>query len=164
MGALMGARGSCETGACPLTANPYRGAVYGAVMGFLIAQVFAGQAVTNQKEEIAMATAAGSKVVSITTKEEFDAQVVKSAVPVLVDLWAPWCGPCRAQAPILEDVANTAADRALVVKVDVDKAPELAESLRVSSIPTLVVYKEGREAQRFVGVQTADTLTKSLGL
>lgn len=164
LGALMGAQRSCETGACPLTANPYRGAIWGAVMGFMVAQVFTDPLVTNKQEEVAMATAADSKVVSIVTQEDFDAQVTKAAVPVLVDLWAPWCGPCRAQAPILDEVAGKVAGRAVVAKVNVDEAPGLAEALRVNSIPTLVVFKGGKEVQRFVGVQTADTLTKALGL
>ncbi len=170
-GGLMGARGSCDTGACPLTANPYRGAAYGAVMGFLVVSTLMGTTpgsattgTVTEKEQTTMQTTETSSVIAITSKAEFQEKVLGAKVPVLVDLWATWCGPCRAQMPIVEQVAVRAGDRARVVKVNVDEAVDVARDLGVDSIPTLVVFKDGKEQKRFVGVQSADILAAALGL
>ena len=81
--------------------------------------------------------------------------MLQSPVPILVDFWAPWCGPCRMMAPQLESAARSMAGRALVVKVDTDAVPELGERFRILSIPTLVVFREGREHSRVSGVRSA---------
>ncbi|HJV89602.1 MAG TPA: thioredoxin [Holophagaceae bacterium] len=82
--------------------------------------------------------------------------------PVLIDFWAPWCGPCRMQSPILEEVAAQVGDRAVIAKVNVDEEPELAAAFGVQSIPTLVVLKGERMVQRMVGLQQTPTLVKAL--
>ncbi len=83
--------------------------------------------------------------------------------PVLVDFWAQWCGPCKAQGPILDQVANAQADRAMIAKLDIDDAPDVAESHGVRSIPTLLVFRHGREVARLVGLQSAAALNTALG-
>jgi thioredoxin len=83
--------------------------------------------------------------------DEFEEKVLRATEPVLVDFFATWCGPCRALAPILDELAIDLAGRVRVVKVDVDQAPELAREHRISSIPCLVVFKGGREVGRIVG-------------
>lgn len=82
--------------------------------------------------------------------------------PVLVDFWAPWCGPCKSQAPVLDQLANSVGERAVVTKLDVDEAPEVAAQFGIRSIPTLIVLRHGREAARFVGTQSAATLAAAL--
>ena len=82
--------------------------------------------------------------------------------PVLLDFWAPWCGPCRQQGPILEGVAARMGDRAIVAKVNVDDEPALAAPFGVQAIPTLVIMKGGKAVQRFTGVTQADVLVKAL--
>ena len=111
-----------------------------------------------------MQTTETNSVIAITSKAEFQEKVLGAKVPVLVDLWATWCGPCRAQMPIVEQVAVRAGDRARVMKVNVDEAVDVARDLGVDSIPTLVVFKDGKEQKRFVGVQSADILAAALGL
>jgi len=94
------------------------------------------------------------------TVEDFDAAVASGVV--LVDFWAPWCGPCRQQAPILADVAQRVEGRAAVMKVNIDDAPQLAARFDVQSIPTLIVLRDGRPVQRFVGVQSAAALVGAI--
>jgi thioredoxin 1 len=83
----------------------------------------------------------------------FETEVLQSAEPVLVDFWAPWCGPCRQIAPLVEQLAGENAGSAKVLKLNVDDAPNAAQSYGVSSIPTLMVFKNGEVVDRFVGLQ-----------
>ncbi len=91
----------------------------------------------------------------VITGENFSSEVLNSAEPVLLDLWAPWCGPCRMMSPVIDEIAAEAKGFK-VGKVNVDEQMEIAASLRVRSIPTLVVFREGKVATRSIGVQSKE--------
>jgi len=103
-----------------------------------------------------------SEHVTNVTEADFEATVLESDVPVLVDFWASWCPPCRVLGPIVDDVASTVGDRARVVKVDVDQAPTLASRYGVQSIPTTIVFKGGEVVDRGVGVESKERLLERL--
>ncbi len=96
------------------------------------------------------------------TDNQFDSEVLQSTVPVLVDFWAPWCGPCRMLTPVIEELAGENAGSAKVVKVNVDDSPNVAGNYGVSSIPTLMVFKGGDVVDRFVGVQPKSKLQAAI--
>lgn len=104
---------------------------------------------------------AGASVASFTD-ENFEAEVLDSDRPVLVDFWAPWCGPCRMIAPTIDELASEAGDRFRVGKLNIDDSPKTPMDYGVNGIPTLLVFKKGEVVQRFVGVTGKDELQRAL--
>ena len=104
-------------------------------------------------------TSTPSIVVALNTAN-FESQIAKGVV--LVDFWAPWCGPCRTQGPIVEEVAGQLQGKAVVAKVNVDEEQAVAEKFNIQGIPTLIVFKNGKPAKQFVGVNDAATLISAV--
>lgn len=97
------------------------------------------------------------------TDANFDAEVIKSDVPVLVDFWATWCGPCRMQGPIIEELAGEMdGAKVKIGKLNVDDSGKSAQDFGVMSIPTLIIFKGGKEVERLVGVQQKEGLKNVL--
>ena len=96
------------------------------------------------------------------TKENYDEEVVKSPVPVLLDFWATWCGPCRMLSPIVDEIANEVEGKAKVGKINVDEQPDLAQQFGIMSIPTLVFMKNGEITAKEVGVRSKQAILDKL--
>jgi len=168
LGALLGYFGKCATGACPLTANPWRGAFVGAAIGGLFA---ASAGSSRPREQIASSVPAAVEPPSpsgqaaplhIGSAEAFERIVQKADRPVLVDFYADWCGPCRMLAPIIEKLAKEYQGRAIVCKVNVDSLPALASQYGIQGIPAVLVFDKGQEVQRLVGVRSQGEYAKVL--
>lgn len=163
LGALLGSTRSCETGGCPLTANPWRGGVYGGVMGLLLALSMGAPAATSTPATTTnQSTVQGAQAPDVTTltSDGFDSFVAEGTV--LVDFWSPMCGPCRRQLPILDEVSRQIAEGVRIGKVDLMEHPELAHRFNVQVVPTLVLLRDGREKNRFTGLQSTETLLAAL--
>ena len=97
-----------------------------------------------------------------TTTDKFEADVLKSDKPVIVDFWAEWCGPCRMVAPVLEEIANEYRGKVVVAKVNVDNEPTLAEQYNVTGIPLLGVFKGGQMVKQLVGARPKAAIVSEL--
>ena len=91
-------------------------------------------------------------------QDTFEQEVLKSEIPVLVDLWAPWCGPCRALTPTVEDIASEYDGKLKVVKLNIDESPTIAANYSVMSIPTLLIFKAGNVEGQIVGLVGKDKI------
>lgn len=149
LGALLGRIGQCSSGACPLTANWKRGAVYGAVMGLLFH--FASGGATRSYQE--------PKNVKPVTEQNFDAEVLQAGQPVVVDFYAKWCGPCKILSPRIDKLAGEFGGKVRFVSVNVDESAALASRFDVQGIPTLLfIGKDGTVQEKSVGLPSEEAL------
>ena len=95
------------------------------------------------------------------TNENFQSEVIESMVPVLVDLWAAWCGPCQILSPVVDEIASSHPE-IKVCKINVDEQPQLAQTFAVNAIPTLLIFKKGKVVQQLIGVQPKSTILAAL--
>jgi len=172
IGAVLGYIGKCSSGSCPLTANPFRGAIYGAVVGLLLALVLSTppqEGATSPEDKPALHNetmkapdnkavetrerAEGSGVLHIDNKSDFEAKVLNASGICLVDLFSDRCPPCRILAPTISSLADKYAGKVIVCKVNLDRAPIIARDYRVMAIPTVLIIKDGKEVMRLVGLR-----------
>jgi thioredoxin 1 len=98
----------------------------------------------------------------VVTDKTFQAEVLDSSKPVVVDYWAEWCGPCRMVAPVLEEIANEHGDKLDVVKLNIDENPEVAQRYQIMAIPTMNVFKDGEVVKQIVGAKPKSALLREL--
>lgn len=98
------------------------------------------------------------------TDNNFETEVLKSNVPVLLDIWALWCKPCRALLPIIEELTNEYEGKVKVGKLDVDNSPEVAANYGIRSVPTLMFFKNGEEVERIIGVVSKQEISEKLDM
>ena len=96
------------------------------------------------------------------TDEKFEEEVLKSQVPVLVDFWAPWCGPCKMLGPIVEEIAAEYGEKVKVCKLNTDDNPEAAAKFKISAIPSVLFFKDGKQVGELVGLQSKEEMKKIL--
>ena len=171
LGAVLGYFGKCSSGACPLTANPYRGAVYGAVMGTVVAFAFSrGRTTEPTRAERAppaareTETSARNAVLDVTD-QTFEQEVLNSTLPVMVDMWAPLCGPCRMVSPVIEELAKENGDRIKVCKLNVSQNQKTANRYGIQAIPSVLFFRDGEELQslRIIGARRKADYQKAIG-
>ena len=98
------------------------------------------------------------------TKENFESDVTNSSVPVLVDFWAPWCNPCMRAAPIVDEFASEVVGKVKVGKINIDEEPELAQTFGVMTIPTMMVFKDGKQVGKRIGLCSKEDLKNLVGV
>ena len=150
LGAALGRFGQCTSGLCPLTANWKRGAVVGALFGAFL-HFAAGGSYQPPKN------------IKLISEADFDVEVTSAKTPVVVDFYAPWCGPCKILSPRLDEVAGDYTNEVKFVTVNVDTAPSLASRFNVEGIPMVLFFDmDGRIFDASVGLVTKDELRAKL--
>jgi len=156
LGAVLGYFGKCSTGTCPLTANPIRGALFGALFGSFLA-------FSLQSTRPVTADAVGSEhVVHITSADDFVEKALQSELPVLVDFYSDTCPPCRKLSPLISELAGEFAGRAVVAKVNVNALSGLTGQHQISGIPAVLFFVNGQETNRIVGYNPKDVYASQL--
>ena len=156
LGAALGYFGKCSSGTCPLTSTWWRGAIYGAVLGLMFHFLLGNGSSASMNQS--------TPSVKRINESQFEAEVAQATSPVVVDFYAPWCGPCKRLSPMLDEMAGSLTNKVKFVKINVDEANALAQRLEIEGVPTLVFFKGGKIVDRLVGLPSSDTLKMRLGL
>jgi thioredoxin 1 len=158
LGAALGYFGKCVNGTCPLTANPYRGAFLGSLMGGLLAF-----SVVPSRPQGGLATAEDDHAVAeIDNEGDFERLVLQAERPALVDFYSNSCPPCRQLAPMIDQLAEEYKGRAVMFKVNAEESPNLAQQHGVQGLPAVLFFAAGQETKRLVRLQTRKTYTDVL--
>ena len=164
IGTVLGYFGICSSGTCPLRANPFRGALYGAIIGLLLVSIFSvrpreggapsvDQLVLSKEPKRAPDNSEDSSVIHIDNMSDFRAKVLHASGICLVDLYSDRCPPCRMLAPTISSLADKYTGKVTVCKVNVDRAPAIAEEYNVMVIPTVFIIKDGKVVKHLVGLR-----------
>jgi len=187
IGAAMGYFGKCTSGTCPLTANPYRGAIYGSVMGLIFAAMSGGtvkstpEEGTIQTKDISKDTPEGSSdkysqdesegaateepeeaLIHIDNAEDFNKYVLGASRPCLADFYSNRCPPCKMLSPVIEKLATKYKGKAAICKVSLDTAPDLAAPYKIMGIPAVLFFENGEEVYRLIGLRSQPDYEKVL--
>lgn len=155
LGAALGYFGQCSSGTCPLTSTWWRRALYGSAMGLVFALVATPS--SGQKS-------VSANMMPVAGESQFNTEVLQAKGPVVVDFHATWCGPCKAMAPILEDMAGEMKGSVKFVKVDVDKNAALASRYQIKGVPTLIMFKGGEPQDTIVGMAPTGELRARISI
>lgn len=155
LGAALGYFGQCSSGTCPLTSTWWRGALYGSAMGLVFTLVATPSSTPKS---------VSANMMPVVGELQFGTEVLQAIGPVVVDFHAPWCGPCKAMAPILEGMADEMKGSVKFVKVDVDKNPALASRYQIKGVPTLMLFKGGEPRDTIVGMTQAGELRARISI
>jgi len=153
IGAAVGHFRKCSSGTCPLAATWRRGAIYGGMLGLLFSMLSVGSdAAMNES----------TKDVKRITQDQFEVEVSQSTLPVVVDFYATWCGPCKILAPRLDKLASSFTNQIKFIKINVDEAPDLSQRYQIEGIPTLKFFKSGKVVDSITGLLSSDELATRL--
>lgn len=159
LGAIMGYLGKCSTGACPLTATPLRGGLYGMILGGLLSLSFAPAAVCPPVSGTGTPMVGSDTLAHAQSMTDFEDLVLQADGPVLVDFYSDTCPPCIRLAPILVDVAQEYAGKASVIKINARDLPQAFQQYHVNATPTVVFFQNGKEVERIRGLGSKVTYT-----
>ena len=165
IGGFIGRARSCESGACPLTANPTRGAFFGGLLGMMITlSIFSGHVKEgNPPNQISRPVAPGNPAITeISTMDIFKQKVLQSPGKIVVDFYASWCEPCKEYGPLLEKIADEKQQGVAFARVDVDAAEEIARKYDIEAMPTTLIFENGKEINRLMGIQTKEMLEQAM--
>jgi thioredoxin 1 len=157
IGAFIGYKGKCTTGACPLTSNPYIGGIYGAIMAGLLFSVTGGTQITS-------AYTGPTSVIRVESETQFNDIITNSNVPVVAKFGAEWCPPCKKLEPVLAGLSVKEDLKARIIDIDVDENPELANKYIGGSIPSMVLFKNGRKVKTIIGYRSEEEIRTKFGI
>ncbi len=156
IGAVLGYVGKCRSGACPLTGNPYGGAMFGALIGVMLAISLQSGYSTDKPAE------GGKPLPVVKSAEQFRSEVLGADGPVVVKFFATWCGACKQLAPTIRQLAAEYEGRVSFVELDVDEVGEIAQQYGVDAIPAVKVFVGGEVVHSWVGVHGGDEYRRVL--